>query len=166
MPEETTPIHDASQNGPLHKAEGDKKKGRKGKRNVIFIGDRYRKRIALNKETSHPIIDTIDELIDKHGDKFNIYVQSVEELDQRKMPKAVQKAVVDVQTGDVHMGLLKIQEKYPTVFKDKNLMIMSVDKGCWKGGQEEFKTWCKGIKLHVIQEREEQKFALPPEVAD
>lgn len=139
-------------------------KGRKGKKDLIFIGDVYRNLYGTDEDgnpfITNPLIETIDQLLEVHGDKFNIYVQSRYKLDQRKMPKAVQKAVIEVFEGDVPQALRAMHEEHPKMF-DNCQIFMTVDSGIKEGGKEWFDKFCTGIKLHAVAEEEEKKFDIP-----
>lgn len=139
-------------------------KGRKGKKDVIFIGDVYRNLFSTdedgNPEITNPLIETIDQLLEVHGDKFNIYVQSRYKLDQRKMPKAVAKAIVEVFEGDIPHALRAMHEEHEKMF-DNCQIFMTVDAGIKEGGKEWFDKFCEGIKLHAIKIEEEKKFDIP-----
>lgn len=138
--------------------------GRKGKKDIIFIGDVYRNLYHKDEDgnpfTTNPLIETIDALLEIHGDKFNIYVQSRYKLDQRKMPKAVQKAVVEVFVGDVPQALRAMHAEHEKMF-DTCKIFMTVDSGVKEGGKEWFDKFCEGIKLHAVKLEEDKKFDIP-----
>ena len=141
-----------------------KNKPGKKKKDLIFIGDTYRDLYHTTKDgkpfTTNPLVETVDTLLDRYGDKFNIYVQSRYKLDQRTMPKAVAKAIVEVFVGDVPQALRAMHAKHPEMF-DTCEIFMTVDSGVKEGGREWFEKFIVGIKLHAVIEEEKDKFVIP-----
>lgn len=135
----------------MSEAKETKKAPAKKKAQVVFfIGDAYRE----DKRTGdNPIENTIDKFLDSNpGKEYQIYVQSRYGLDQTKLRKPVQKAVISVYKGDVVPALRQFQTENAEAFN--NVEIAMTVQGIKPKGW--FKDWLKGIKYSQEPPKQEE----------